>query len=112
VPGSDQPQLLATIDQADRAALYNALGLTITYRRVEDREEVKLTATFQSVDLECAGGDLKGYSPPPNGFIVGPEIWLQRPDSTIGPMTGDTRPPPHGFGQMRYPYLWRKVRRT
>ena len=21
-------------------------------------------------------GDLKGYSPPPRGFIVGPELWL------------------------------------
>jgi hypothetical protein len=52
----DLPELLDKIDQSDRAALYKALGLTITHRRVEDREEVKLRATFPGVDLERVGG--------------------------------------------------------
>ena len=30
----DLLELLATVDQADRAALYQALGLTITYRQL------------------------------------------------------------------------------
>jgi site-specific DNA recombinase len=50
------PELLERIDQADRAALYRALGLTLTYRRTEDREEVKLSVAFPGVDLERVGG--------------------------------------------------------
>ena len=52
----DLPELLGRIEQADRAALYKALGLTLIYRRVEEREEVKLKATFPGVDLERVGG--------------------------------------------------------
>jgi site-specific DNA recombinase len=52
----DLPQLLATIDQADRTALYQALGLTIIYRRIGKAEEVKLKATIPGVDLRRVGG--------------------------------------------------------
>ena len=52
----DLPELLGTIDQADRAALYQTLRLRITYRRVGDAEELKLKASFQGVDLERVGG--------------------------------------------------------
>ena len=40
----DLPELLASVDQAGRTALYQALGLTIPYRRVGDAEEVRLKA--------------------------------------------------------------------
>jgi hypothetical protein len=50
------PELLETIEQADRAALYQALGLTVRYRRVGSSEQVKLTSTLRSVDLERVGG--------------------------------------------------------
>ncbi len=49
------PELLETIEQADRAALYQALGLTVRYRRTGSTEEVKLTSTLRSVDLERVG---------------------------------------------------------
>lgn len=52
----DLPELLERIEQADRAALYQALGLTVRYRRVGSTEEVKLTSTLRSVDLEQVGG--------------------------------------------------------
>ena len=51
----DLPELLERIEQADRAALYQALGLTVRYRRVGSTEEVKLTSTLRSVDLERVG---------------------------------------------------------
>ncbi len=28
------------------------------------------------MSFHVSEGDLKGYSPPPRGFIVGPELWL------------------------------------
>ncbi len=40
----DLPELLSAVDQADRAALYQALGLTVAYGRVGTAEEVKLRA--------------------------------------------------------------------
>ncbi len=49
------PELLETIEQADRAALYQALGLTVLYRRIGTTEQVKLTSTLRSVDLERVG---------------------------------------------------------
>ena len=49
------PDLLASIDQADRAALYQALGLTVTYRRVGASEQVRLQATLTSATMEHAG---------------------------------------------------------
>ena len=52
----DPPELLGRIEQADRAELYQALGLTVRYRRIGTTEEVKLTSTLQSVDLKRAGG--------------------------------------------------------
>ena len=58
----DLPELLDKIEQADRAALYNAVGLAITYRRVGDREEVKLRASFPGVDLERVGGGTSTFS--------------------------------------------------
>ena len=52
----DPPELLGRIEQADRAELYQALGLTVRYRRIGTTEEVKLTSTLQSVDLKRVGG--------------------------------------------------------
>lgn len=49
------PELLGTIEQADRAALYQALGLTVRYRRVGTSEQVKLSSMLRSVDLERVG---------------------------------------------------------
>jgi hypothetical protein len=51
----DLPELLERVDQADRAALYRALGLTVRYRRTGSAEEVKLTTTLCSVDLKRVG---------------------------------------------------------
>jgi site-specific DNA recombinase len=51
----DLPELLERVDQADRAALYRALGLTVRYRRTGSAEEVKLTTTLRSVDLKRVG---------------------------------------------------------
>jgi hypothetical protein len=53
----DLPELLGRIEQADRAALYKALGLTVRYRRIGATEEVKLTSTLRSVDLEQVAGN-------------------------------------------------------
>jgi len=54
------PELLARIDQADRAALYQALGLTVTYKRMGSTEHVRLTTSLRSVELERVG-DLPGF---------------------------------------------------
>lgn len=51
----DLPELLETIDQADRALLYRSLGLLISYRRVGDVEQVRLRTAVKSVDLERVG---------------------------------------------------------
>jgi hypothetical protein len=53
----DLPELLERVDQADRAALYQALGLTVRYRRNGSTEEVKLTTTLRSVDLKRVSAD-------------------------------------------------------
>jgi hypothetical protein len=57
------PDLLASIDQADRAALYKALGLTLTYRRVGGCEQVRLRASFNSVELRRVGDPTPERSP-------------------------------------------------
>ena len=59
----DLPELLGRIEQADRAALYQALGLTVRYRRMGSIEEVKLTSTLRSVDLERVGGNQTSGNP-------------------------------------------------
>jgi hypothetical protein len=48
----DLPELLGAIEQADRAALYQALGLRITYRRVGTVEQVRLRTSLHAVELE------------------------------------------------------------
>ena len=48
----DLPELL---EQADRAALYQALGLHVTYRRVGAVEQVRLRTSLRAVDLERVG---------------------------------------------------------
>ena len=50
------PELLGAIEQADRAALYQALGLHVTYRRVGAVEQVRLRTSLRAVDLERVGG--------------------------------------------------------
>ena len=49
------PELLGAIEQADRAALYQALGLHVTYRRVGAVEQVRLRTSLRAVDLERVG---------------------------------------------------------
>ncbi len=49
------PELLGAIEQADRAALYQALGLRITYRRVGTVEQVRLRTSLRAVELERVG---------------------------------------------------------
>ena len=64
------PELLDKIEQADRAALYQALGLTVRYRRVGAAEEVKLTSTLRGVELERVGESTKSQkaqAPGPRG---------------------------------------------
>ena len=51
----DLPELLGAIEQADRAALYQALGLHVTYRRVGAVEQVRLRTSLRAVDLERVG---------------------------------------------------------
>jgi hypothetical protein len=53
------PELLESIDQAERATLYRSLGLSVRYRRVEGHEEVRLTSTLGGVQLERVGGGLE-----------------------------------------------------
>ena len=75
----DLPELLERIEQADRAALYQALGLTVRYRRVGSTEEVKLTSTLRSVDLEqVGGGDNSKYSQVPG--LQGVDLRCRRTD--------------------------------
>lgn len=85
------PELLDRIEQADRAALYHALGLIVRYRRVGASEEVNLTSTLQSVDLERVGGSArsrKSQFPGPQGVdlkrVGGPDY--SNPDWRIRPM--------------------------
>jgi len=47
--------LLAGVDPANRAALYRAFGLTVTYRRVGNSEQVTIMTSLQSVELEHVG---------------------------------------------------------
>jgi site-specific DNA recombinase len=49
------PELLGAIEQADRAALYQALGLHVTYRRVGTVEQVRLRTSLRAVELERVG---------------------------------------------------------
>ena len=51
----DLPDLLGAVEQADRAALYQALGLRITYRRVGAAQQVRLRTSLRAVDLERVG---------------------------------------------------------
>jgi hypothetical protein len=57
------PELLEVIEQADRAALYQALGLTVQYRRVGASEQVKLTSTLVGVALERVGEPTGNFAP-------------------------------------------------
>jgi hypothetical protein len=50
------PEILDTIDQTERAALYQALCLTVTYRRIGTAEQVELSSTLSGVELERVGG--------------------------------------------------------
>jgi hypothetical protein len=78
----DLPQLLECIEQADRAALYQALRLTVRYRRIGSTEEVKLTSTLRGVDLERVGGN----PTPRNSQVTGPRgVDLER----VGGGTGN-----------------------
>ena len=62
-------QVLRDATPQERADAYAALGVQMV---CDDRtQKVHVTA-----DLARVGGDLNGYSPPPGGFIVGPELWL------------------------------------
>ena len=53
--GSSDNTVARPRQQADRAALYQALGLSVRYRHFGSIEEVKLTSTLRSVDLERVG---------------------------------------------------------
>ena len=53
----DLPGLLDHVEQSDRAALYQALWVTVMYRRIGSTEEVKVTSTLRGVDLKGVGGD-------------------------------------------------------
>ena len=57
------PELLEVIEQADRAALYQALGLTVRYRRIGTSEQVKLTSTLKGVELKRVGEPTCNFAP-------------------------------------------------
>ncbi len=59
------PELLDKIDQAEHAALYWSLDLSVRYRRVDGHEEVKLTSTLGDVQLERVGGGTRTRGPRP-----------------------------------------------
>jgi hypothetical protein len=63
----DLPELLGRIEQADRVALYQALDLTVHYRRNGSAEEIKLTSTLRSVDLEHVGASERSKNSQVNG---------------------------------------------
>jgi hypothetical protein len=52
----DVPELLAHIDQADRAKLYRHLDINLTYKREDGTEKVCLTCTPSGVDQKRVGG--------------------------------------------------------
>ena len=62
------PSSLDGIEQADRAALWQALGLNVRYRRTGSTEEVKLTSTLRSVDLERVGTEEGSENSQVNGL--------------------------------------------
>ena len=68
------PELLDRIDQAERAALYQSLGLSVRYRRVDGREEVRLTSTLGAVQLERVGGATRTRGPRP---VVVEDPWSE-----------------------------------
>ena len=80
------PELLDRIERADRAALYQALGLTVRYRRVGASEDVKLTSTLRGVDLERVDESITSQKPQ----VPGPQgVDLKRvgggiPINTVG----------------------------
>ena len=51
------PDLLASTQSADRAALYQALGVCLFYRRSGPVEEVKALVSL-GVDLKRVGGEI------------------------------------------------------
>jgi hypothetical protein len=52
----DVPELLAKIDQADRAELYRHLATTLTYKREDGTEKVRLTCTLNGAGQKRVGG--------------------------------------------------------
>ena len=58
----DVPELLGEIEQADRAALYQALGLRVSYRRVGSVEQVRLHTSLDAVEPERVGVETLGQN--------------------------------------------------
>jgi hypothetical protein len=79
---SNLPELLETIEQSDRAALYQALGLTVTYRRVGHSEQVKLRSAITSsgVDLERVEDRLETLLHAPSSWITAGQSLARPPD--------------------------------
>ncbi|HXW79507.1 MAG TPA: hypothetical protein VEJ84_08410, partial [Acidimicrobiales bacterium] len=84
LPHRGPPGLLRDVATPDeRRQLYAGFGLSLAYERRIINGEIKelFRPSFQAVGREgsnssCRRGDLKGYSPPPESVIVGPELWL------------------------------------
>ena len=89
----DLPELLGRIEQADRAALYQALELTVRYRRIGSTEEVKLTSTLRSVDLERVGANGGSKNSQVNG-LEGVDL------SRVGRGNAPITPFPHVRGEL------------
>ncbi len=51
----DLPELLGAIEQTDRAARHQALGLHVTYRRVGAVEQVRLRTSLRAVEPQRVG---------------------------------------------------------
>jgi site-specific DNA recombinase len=50
------PKMLDSVEQTDRATLYQALGLTVIYRRIENTEQINLSTTLSPVELKRVEG--------------------------------------------------------
>ncbi len=99
------PELLEKINQAERAALYRSLGLSVRYRRVDGREEVGLTSTLEGVQSERLGGPIRTRGP--SWCCARNWCWQGLAAVAAG---GEDRPVGRGDGGA-HPYAARRPRR-
>jgi hypothetical protein len=92
---------MATIH--DRNLIYQAVGLTAHYRRNGSTEEVKLTTTPLSVDLERVGADGVLRTPRPQGYRAW--TWIVS-EGGLQPASGRLQPSPFDRVEGSTSYLY------